>query len=240
VKSGPNPFRRPASFACSVSSLLRNWTTPPPRSPCVWAHLDFRGELGRLQHSAEPNRRFGSPARVSIVPIAVAELSRQSATGRAIRRPESLGGNFFLPQSDQRLTSSSRAAQFDKLTRRGKALDMLWIARDRVYSISETRGAVTQQIFRAGRAQIIVEATLGKPIGEAGSCAMPRREWADHDDTKPSSTLRLWRANLASSAVSRIRCRSHRARREVSGTFPKTAIYCHLLPFWSCKTATLV
>ncbi len=54
-----------------------------------------------------------------------------------------------------------------------------------------------QQIIRAGRARIIVEAALGKPIGEAGSRAMPRREWADHDDTKASSTRRLWRANLA-------------------------------------------
>jgi hypothetical protein len=28
--------------------------------------------------------------------------------------------------------------------------------------------------------------------------------------------------------------------REVLGTFPKTAIYCHLLPFWSGKIATSV
>ena len=111
--------------------------------------------------------------------------------------------------------------------------------RDRAYSIPETAGAVTQQVFCAGRARIIVEAILGKPIGEAGLCALARREWAVHDDTRPSSTHRLWRANLASSAVSRIRCRSHRCGRDVSRTFPKTAIYCHLLPFCRRKTATI-
>jgi hypothetical protein len=99
---------------------------------------------------------------------------------------QSYFGDIFLPPSGPRLTSSTRAAQFDKLTRRGKVLDMSWIARDGVYSIPETRAAVTQQIFRAGRARIIVEATMGKPIGEAGSCATARREWADHHDTKPS------------------------------------------------------
>ena len=104
---------------------------------------------------------------------------------------------------------------------------MSWIARDRVYSIPETAGAVTQQIFCAGRARIIVEATLGKPIGEAGSRAIARREWAVHDDTRPSSTHTLWRANLASSAVSRIRCRSHRARARRLKDLPKN---CHLLP----------
>jgi hypothetical protein len=135
--------------------------------------------------------------------------------------------NVFLSQSEHRLTSSSRAAQFDKLTRRGKAGDTSWIARDRVYQISETRGALTQRIFRAGRARTIVEATLGKPIGEASSCAITRRKWADHDNTKPSSTRRLWRANLASSSVSRIRCRSHRARARRRGDLPKN---CHLLP----------
>ncbi len=98
---------------------------------------------------------------------------------------------------------------------------------DRVYSIPETAGAVTQQIFCAGRARIIVEAILGKPIGEAGSRAMARREWAVHDDTRPSSTHTLWRANLASSAVSRIRCRSHRARARRLKDLPKN---CHLLP----------
>ena len=118
-------------------------------------------------------------------------------------------------------------AQFDKLKRRGKALDMSWIAHDRVYSIRETAGTVTQQIFRTGRARIIVDATLGKPIGEAGSRAIAHREWAVHDDTRPSSTHRLWRANLASSAVSRIRCRSHRARARRLKDLPKN---CHLLP----------
>ena len=86
---------------------------------------------------------------------------------------------------------------------------------------------MTKQLFRAKRVQVIVEFTLGKPIGEADSCAMARREWADHDDTKPSSNRRLWRTNPASSAVSRIRCRSHLARGRSLGDLPKT---CHLLP----------
>ena len=42
------------------------------------------------------------------------------------------------------------------------------------------------------------------------------------------------------SHLMRICCRSHRAGRDGSETFPKTAIYCHLLPFWSRKTAKSV
>jgi hypothetical protein len=45
---------------------------------------------------------------------------------------------------------------------------------------------------------------------------------------------------LASSAVYRIRCRSRRAGRDGSEPFPKAAIYCHLLPFCSRKTASFV
>jgi len=39
--------------------------------------------------------------------------------------------NIFLPPSGPRLTSISRAPQFDNLTKRGKAIDMPWSVRDR-------------------------------------------------------------------------------------------------------------
>ena len=76
-----------------------------------------------------------------------------------------------------------------------------------------------------------------KPIGEAGSGAVDR---PDHHDTTPSLTRTPWRANLASSAISSIRCRSHRAGRDVWLPSRKTAICCHLLPFSRCKTVRLV
>ena len=66
------------------------------------------------------------------------------------------------------------------------------------------------------------------------------RESSEHDVTTPWWGNRLRRANLASSAIEKIRCRSHRAARDGCEPFPKTAIYCHLLPFWSRKTATPV
>jgi hypothetical protein len=58
---------------------------------------------------------------------------------------------IFLPPSGPRLTSTSRAPQFDKLTKRGKASDMSMSVRHQ-FSIPETTGAATQQICRAGRA----------------------------------------------------------------------------------------
>jgi hypothetical protein len=87
---------------------------------------------------------------------------------------------------------------------------------------------------------IIVYATLGQPIGEPYSCATARRESVDHDGITPGLTSRLWRPRVATSAVQGTRWESHRAGRQALEPFPKTAIYCHLLPFWSRKTATTV
>jgi hypothetical protein len=55
----------------------------------------------------------------------------RSASRRAI--PRVIFENIFLQPSGPRLTSSTRAAQFDKLTKRGNALDMSWSVRDRSY-----------------------------------------------------------------------------------------------------------
>jgi len=66
---------------------------------------------------------------------------------------------------------------------------------------------------------MIVDATFEKPIGQPDSCAKARRESPRSDNTK----LRmLRRANLAPSAISRVRCRLRRARRDRRGTLPKS------------------
>ena len=57
--------------------------------------------------------------------------------------------------------------------------------------------------------------------------------------TSMTENYRLWKASLASSDISRILCRSHRARTKISGTFAKPANCCHLLPFRRRKIATL-
>jgi hypothetical protein len=98
------------------------------------------------------------------------------------------------------------------------------------FDVPGTPGAARPQISRAGeRAIIIVYATLGVPIREADSCATTRPESADHDDTTPWSISRPWRANLAASAIERIRCRLRRAGRDGWEPFPKAAIYCHFV-----------
>jgi hypothetical protein len=51
-------------------------------------------------------------------------IGTSAASGHAIWRPISFFENIFLPPSAQRLTSNSRAAQFDKLKKRGKASRM--------------------------------------------------------------------------------------------------------------------
>ena len=137
----------------------------------------------------------------------------------------------FLPQSDERLTSISRAAQFDKLRRRGNALDTFWIARDRVYSIPDTRGAVTQQIFRAGRSQIIIDATLGKLIGEAGSVqgGAPRMGRRRRKTVVNSQAVEN-KHGVVSPSREFVVDRIGRGQ-EASVTFPKAANYCHLLQF---------
>jgi len=66
---------------------------------------------------------------------------------------------------------------------------------------------------------MIVDATLEKPIGQPDSCAKARRESPGLDDTK----LRMLQgANLAPSAISRIRCRLRCARRDGWGALAKS------------------
>jgi hypothetical protein len=89
-------------------------------------------------------------------------------------------------------------------------------------------------------ALIIVYATLGQPIGEPYSYAMARRESVEHDDIAPGLTSRLWRPRVATSAVQGTRWESHRAGRQALEPFPKTAIYCHLLPFCAAKSLRLL
>jgi len=70
---------------------------------------------------------------------------------------------------------------------------------------------------------MLAYATLEKPVGQLDSCAKARRESPGPDDAK----RRMLRgANLAPSSISRIRCRSRRARRDGRGTLPKS---CNLL-----------
>jgi hypothetical protein len=58
---------------------------------------------------------------------------------------------IFLPPSGPRLTSTSRAPQFDKLTKRGKASD-IYISVRHQFSIPETTVAATQQNLPCRRA----------------------------------------------------------------------------------------
>jgi hypothetical protein len=117
---------------------------------------------------------------------------------------------------------------------------MSWSVRHQFWN-SGTTGDATQQFTRAvACARIIVYAKLGKPIGAPDSSSMARRESADDDETTLWSTSRLGRANPSSSAIERIRYRTHRAGRRRSEAFPKPAIYCHQLSFCSRKTAASV
>jgi hypothetical protein len=69
---------------------------------------------------------------------------------------------------------------------------------------------------------------------------MARRESSNHDDTTPWSINGLRKSNWVPSAIPKKSpaIASRGARRPE--TFPKAATYCHLLPFWSRKTAKSV
>jgi hypothetical protein len=74
---------------------------------------------------------------------------------------------------------------------------------------------------------IIVYATLRKPIGQPDSCAMARREWANHDETNTMVDQQSVQSELGivSHRKNSLSVAWRGARK--FGDLPKT---CHLLP----------
>jgi hypothetical protein len=126
--------------------------------------------------------------------------SRFGAFRRAICRAQLFLKIFFCRHEDQDLRQFR--APRDLTTRQSAAKLSICFGVRALNSDSRTTGALTQQLFYAGAyARNVIYTTLKMPIRKPDSCAMVHHDSARHDDVIPWSTIRPWRANLASSAI---------------------------------------
>ena len=130
----------------------------------------------------------------------IPRVSLRSAFRRAICHVQLFLQIFFCHHEDQDLRQI--CAPRDLTTRQSAAKLSICFGVRALNSDSRTTGALTQQLFYAGAyARNVIYTTLKMPIRKPDSCAMVHHDSARHDDVIPWSTIRPWRANLASSAI---------------------------------------